>query len=95
MENCRRQREAGKGGELVGGGRPIRAACSLAEEGVVARCPRLLSGGEEARRGGVETFSGINKHAEKSSLQLLYAGRSDRLCRAVRPGYQNESAVDL
>jgi hypothetical protein len=81
MENCRRQREAGKGGELVGGGRPRRAACSLAKEGVVARCPRLLSGGEEARRGGVETFSGINKHAEK---KLAAAS----LRRAVRPPMQ-------
>jgi hypothetical protein len=33
-------------------------------------------------------------HGE-SSLQLLCAGRSDRLCRAVRPGCRDEPTVDL
>jgi hypothetical protein len=30
-----------------------------------------------------------------SSLQLLCAGRSDRLGRAVRQGYRDQPAVDL
>jgi hypothetical protein len=43
----------------------------------------------------VDTFFRDQQARGESSLQLLCEGRSDRLCRAVRPGCQDEPAVDL
>jgi hypothetical protein len=47
------------------------------------------------RRHSVDTVFRDQQARGESSLQLLCEGRSNRLCRAVRPGCRDEPAVDL